>query len=385
VYLIINSNPWFSAVSDYSLQMCLYLKKNNTPILYCAHIDHTQMDVKCKEHSIPFFNMPIHHQNLFDFFKSFFLVTSLLFQNRKKLKYIIVFEGREHTLLALTKLCFPFLWKGKTLMRVRGQAQIVKSNLFSKMIYNYLTDRVIFAATCVKERMEFQVPEHKYKIQLYGKDYLDPAIKSRDDKGKSRDDKVKSRDDRIPWNDNNMTFLLLGRFDPVKGHDCLLQAYLKAKLSCSTNLVFIGKSENLKASDMREQYLPLFKKESNSDHKNLHIIDEQIPNLQSLLQHVHFGVIPSLDSEVICRVGVEFLQSGIPVLYSNAGALPEVFCDFSEFMFEKNNIEELTLKLEMACSIFSDKSKFSELKKQAQTIGLQKYNGNVYSNLFDHF
>ena len=40
---------------------------------------------------------------------------------------------------------------------------------------------------------------------------------------------------------------------------------------------------------------------------------------------VSFRVIPSLDSEVICRVGVEFLQSSIPVLHSDAGALSEVF------------------------------------------------------------
>lgn len=42
------------------------------------------------------------------------------------------------------------------------------------------------------------------------------------------------------------------------------------------------------------------------------------------MRRAHFGVVPSFDSEVICRVAVEFMQLGTPVLVSDAGALPEI-------------------------------------------------------------
>ena len=63
------------------------------------------------------------------------------------------------------------------------------------------------------------------------------------------------------------------------------------------------------------------------------------------MKNTTFGVIPSLDSETICRVGVEFLQAGIPVLYSDAGALPEVFSEFPEYKFKAGDVKELTQKL----------------------------------------
>lgn len=385
-YLILNSNPWFSAVSDYSLQMCLYLEKNGKTFLYGAHMGHTEMDKKCKEHNLPFVHVPIHVQNAWTIFKALFFISCFLFKNRASLKYIVAFEGREHTLLVITKILFPFLWNGKTLMRVRGQAQTVNSNFISKLIYNKLTDKIIFAAHCVKERMGFEIPECKTKIQLYGKDFKHQQ--------KALNEYV-FKASFPPLNLKSLTFLLLGRFDPIKGHHFLVQSYLKAKFKTQVNLVFIGKSENLKSQDMFETYSHMFHSEAQpvsihvenmyflgSADKTIYIVDEKFSDLHSLMQNVHFGVIPSLDSEVICRVGVEFLQCGVPVLYSNVGALPEVFCDSPEFMFEKNNVDELALKLEMASDIFNDKSKFDLLKKQAQTIGLQKYSGDIYKSLF---
>lgn len=364
MHLIFNSNPWFSAVSDYSLQMCLYLKREKNPILYCAHIGHTQMDKKCAEHDIPFFPIPLHHQNVFHVLKSFYVILKLLIQYRKDLKHVVAFEGREHALLVLTKILFPCLWRDKILIRVRGQAQAVKSNVFSRWIYNHLTDRVVFAATCVKNRMGFDVPDQKSRVQLYGKNFPES----------------RSGFFTPPWGDG-LTFLLLGRFDPVKGHDDLVQAYLKADLKIKSNLVFIGKSENLKSDDMRKDYLPLF--ESDLQHKkNLYVIDERISNLSAVLKQVHFGVIPSRDSEVICRVGVEFLHSGIPVLYSDAGALPEVFVDFPQFLFKKCDPADLAVKLELACAVFLESGKFEALQSQAKKVGKEKYHGDVYRNLF---
>lgn len=364
MYLVLNSNPWFSAVSDYSLQMSLCLKQENKNLLYCAHQGHTQMDKKCKEAQIPFKHIPIHHQNMFDFLKSFCVITFLLIKHRHALECVVAFEGREHTILALTKLFFPFLWKRKKLIRVRGQAQIVKSNPLVKFIYKCLTDQLICAAQCVQKRILFQTPPPCTKIQLYGKHFQSSG---------SIDLSFAQLDRQT-----EICFLLLGRFDPVKGHDNAIKAYLAAQFPVKTKLIFLGRSENILTKDMQEKYLPLF----SDGNKSLEIKDNLVENTAQWLQSIHFGLIPSLDSEVICRVGVEFLQSGVPVLYSNAGALPEVFSDFPQWGFQKDDIIDFTQKWEKACQLALQRHAFYELRKKCHAVGMEKYNGCVYLKLF---
>jgi len=100
------------------------------------------------------------------------------------------------------------------------------------------------------------------------------------------------------------------------------------------------------------------------------------------MQNVHFGIISSLDSEVVCRVGVEFLQSGVPCLYSDAGALPEVFSDFPEFNFKKGDEAALQLRMEEAEAIFNEQEKFKQLKEKSKKIGVEKYSLDNYRNIF---
>ena len=166
-HLFLNSNPWFSAVSDYSLQIAAYTNALDK-ILYCAEVGSTAMQEKCRNQQIPFFNVPIHNQTVKNFLTSFLFLIKILIKNKDNLKYIWVFEGREHTLCSIIKSFFPALWKNKKLIRVRGQAQAIKSNIFSKLIYNKITDKVIFAADCVKKRVNFQIKNNHSIVIYYG-------------------------------------------------------------------------------------------------------------------------------------------------------------------------------------------------------------------------
>lgn len=388
-HLFLNSNPWFSAVSDYSLQIALYVKTNHN-ILYCAEVGSTAMKDKCKQYDIPFVHSPIHNQTFINFFKSLFLLIKILSNHKQDLKYIWVFEGREHTLCCITKILFPFFWRGKKLIRVRGQAQNIKSNFVSKYIYNKITDKIIFAAECVKKRVQFNLKKDKFIVHYYGKTLF-------------------------PVKDNNTSFLIhpslpsidakkivftvIGRFDPVKGHDYLTEAYLKAKFKdlkgnfIKTQMVYIGYKANVNPKDIYSKYLNIFGEgkyidskyylENKNENKELFIIEEKIANIENLLSITAFGVIPSLDSEVICRVGVEFLQSGVPVLSSNVGALPEVFSDFPELIFNAGDINSLTNKLENSLNLFLDNEKYSNLKEKSKNIGIEKFSSHNYKNMIN--
>ncbi len=381
VYLFLNSNPWFSAVTDYSLQLCLYLKKQNCEILYGAEIGNTEMDKKCAEYNIPFLAIPIHRTNIFNFIISFFKVLRLLSSKNTNIKYFITFEGREHSLLIITRIIFPAWWHGKKIIRVRGQSQPIKASFFSKIVYKFYTDKIIFAAHCVLDRVQFSLPKKKYLVQLYCKD---------------------SEFKRIPLYEYNISnkfpllrttsliFLVLGRFDSVKGHDSIVEAFLKCSIKDNIQLLFIGKSENLNSQDMFSHYQGYFENKIQdgnkyyleSGSKSFYIVDEKMKDLSVLLPNIHFGIIASLDSEVICRVGVEYMQNGVPCIYSNVGALPEVLAAFPEFKFEKGDTHELAAKMEYCYSIFQDSGKYNSLKDKVKAEGIDKYGLDNYQNIF---
>jgi glycosyltransferase involved in cell wall biosynthesis len=388
-HLFLNSNPWFSAVSDYSLQIAIYVHATEN-ILYCSEVGSTAMQEKCKENKIPFFNIPIHNQTLINFMKSFFFILKFLFTNKKDLKYVWVFEGREHTLCSITKIIFPNLWRNKKLIRVRGQAQTVKSSFISKFIYNKVTDKVIFAANCVKKRVLFSLTNNNTIVHYYGKDISSIA---------SHQKEFYVQENFPILNPHNLLFLVIGRFDPIKGHDYLVDAFLKAKFidnfgsKLNTQLVFAGYKANINPKEMYAKYLKFFGEgkytenkfylESNKQGKQLFIIEEKLDNINDLLAITSFGIIPSLDSEVICRVGVEFLQCSIPVLSSDVGALPEVFSDFKNLIFKAGNVDLLTKKLEESSQLFLDKAVYNSLRKKAKEVGVDKYSSQNYKKLID--
>lgn len=388
-HLFLNSNPWFSAVSDYSLQIAIYLNKNES-ILYCSEVGSTAMSEKCKENSIPFINVPIHNQTIVNFVKSYFSILRILIINKESLKYIWVFEGREHTLCAILKIIFPFLWKNKKLIRIRGQAQIVRSNFLSKILYNKITNKIIFAANCVKERVLFKLNNNKCLVHYYCKNYID----------NKNDFDENYISEKLPkLNVDNLVFLVIGRYDPIKGHDYLVESFLKAKFidkngnNMSSQLIFIGYKANVNPKDIYDKYLEFFGigsyrnnfyyLESKEQEKKLYIIEEKLKNLKNILEVAKFGIIPSLDSEVICRVGVEFLQSSIPVLSSDIGALPEVFSDFEDLIFKAGSIESLTKKLEESAQLFLDKKSYFDLKNKTKKVGIEKYSLQNYNKLIE--
>ncbi len=380
-HLFLNSNPWFSAVTDYSYQLCLFLYQTEN-ILYCAESGSTAMDEKCKHIGIPFKNIPIHNQSLYNFLFCIISIFLILIKNRKSLKYIWVFEGREHTLCCLLKILFPNLFKNIKIIRIRGQAQKVKNNIFSKVVYNLLTDKIILAAECVKNRFNFKINSKKFLIHYYCKDT------------KVTQNTVVNYifDEDFPViNKDNLIFLVIGRFDLVKGHNYLIKSFLKAKLKPGAKLVLLGYKANLSPYDIYQKFLPefgsgkfnnnIFYLEKSDENKQLFIIEKKISDLENLMSVVSFGVIPSLDSEVICRVGVEFLQSSIPVLHSDAGALSEVFSDFSELKFQLKNENELIRKLEKASEFFSQVDKLKLLKEKAFEVGNNKFSLKNYKNI----
>ncbi|MEI8024879.1 MAG: glycosyltransferase family 4 protein [Pseudomonadota bacterium] len=123
--------------------------------------------------------------------------------------------------------------------------------------------------------------------------------------------------------------LIFGRFDPIKGHRefmVLWKQLLSEYIQCFPGearplLQIVGRNENLTKKDLLHAASTLGIRD------DVEILEGHVHNPSELLSSTAIGIIPSLGSEVICRVAQEFLLCGTPILVSKAGALHEVLFD----------------------------------------------------------
>ena len=408
-HIILNSNKWFSAVSDYSLQLAKYCHSESTNrVLYLAHAA-SPMHAKLQQQNILTQSIPLLPSGLLAFLKSWRVLSKVLNEHQQSAQVVVwTFEGREHTLCAIHKKIRKSLWKNALLVRVRGQAAAVKNGSLQKWLYTKATDRVVFAAKVVQQRTPFEFAPGHTRVFLYcaGNVLTPPAARAAPFGAD-----LESALDFFPGvpaiDPTSPLFVVVGRYDPVKGHDMLLRAFAKAEFQLphgkSAQLVFVGESQNVKASALYELAVTLLGSGSSSGelgavgtryfaaspvgNKKVFLYDERYGHLPALLKAAHFGVIPSFASEVICRVAVEFMQAGTPLLASRAGALPEVIHTKTEvihtpcgLLFAPENEVELQCALEQGMRLISNFAEHSKMREAAFERG-RNFELGQYKNL----
>jgi glycosyltransferase involved in cell wall biosynthesis len=121
--------------------------------------------------------------------------------------------------------------------------------------------------------------------------------------------------------------LIFGRIDPVKGHREFM-ALFKSMIALSETkktprprLKIVGLPANLSKKHLLEHAAAI-----GLDRGDFEIQCDRVFNVAELMSKVSLGVISSLGSEAICRVAQEFLLCGTPVVTTDVGSLPDVFC-----------------------------------------------------------
>lgn len=212
--------------------------------------------------------------------------------------HIFVYGGQETTLA----LCLP---AGPRVIRFRGQDQDMKrlpSPLARKVAESRL-DALLFPNEALAERFRpgASIPTAAVTLGCDANRFQARGL----------------------WKDQaSHEILCVGRFDPVKGHQRLFHIFSLAKNIAEQSMMLriIGEPANISVQELRAMAAAKGLVES----KDYVLQNERVPNLAHFMERAAVGVIPSLDSEVICRVGEEFLLCGTPLCVSGAGALDEL-------------------------------------------------------------
>lgn len=226
--------------------------------------------------------------------------------------WVIAYGGPE-TLLAK-------LLPGKT-ARFRGQ-EVPRgwvADLKHKVALSGL-DLVLVPSVCIEQQLQGLCANEKIKIVTLGVD----AAKYRRVVGEKRSERPE--------------LLVLGRLDPVKGHAALLNLMARVWSGWSEAqrplLHVVGEPANVSELDLRRL---IAEKKVESD---VRLTVERVADVAGLMSRATLGLVPSLGSEIICRVAEEFLLCGTPVVVSGVGSLNEILFRDAGGSYGDCNVDE---------------------------------------------
>ena len=214
------------------------------------------------------------------------------------------------------------------IVRTRGTTRILRNNWLNRKIHTDWTDYHITAGKIVTQRLLSVVPqiENKVKTIYFPANCTELSNKPGNNLRKEFE---------IP--ENARVLSVVGRIRPVKGQRILLQSFSEL-LSEFPDLILLiayrDTSEN-------EPEMTALRKDI-----NLLILKDNvrlIPEREDILQIMEFsvlGIVSSVDSEVICRVAMEFFSVGTPVVAFSTGCLPEIISHGQNGMLAKNKTSE---------------------------------------------
>jgi glycosyltransferase involved in cell wall biosynthesis len=116
-------------------------------------------------------------------------------------------------------------------------------------------------------------------------------------------------------------FGIIGRYSPVKGHRYFFEAAEEVSLvSPDAWFVVAGWNAQLNGEDMRAmaERAGIIERTRFTGRQN---------DIRDLIGSIDAGVIASIGSETVCRIAMEYMAMGIPVIAAGTNVIPEIIRD----------------------------------------------------------
>jgi len=214
------------------------------------------------------------------------------------------------------------------IVRTRGTTRPLRNHWLNRKMQTDWTDYHITAGEIVSQRLLSAVPQigNKVKTIYFPAECSELPLKP---------EKDFRREFKIP--ENSSVLAVVGRIRPVKGQRVLLQG-ISELLSEFPDLVLLMPYRDTSENEPEMTALRTAINQLDlKDHVRL------IPEREDILQIMEFadlGIVSSVDSEVICRVAMEFFSVATPVVAFPTGCLPEIIRHGQNGMLAKNKTSE---------------------------------------------
>ena len=296
---------WWNAEAAYAINLTRALTSRGNKIWLLVNKD-SPVHIKALDYNIPVIT---------DIELDSFSLIKQLSNLRKILKYIDLykiqiihsFKSNGSFLFSIARYLRPQLIH----IRTRGEARPPKNHFLNRLSYEKKScDGVIAVGDIVKTGInKLNAKIDQFETIYYG----DSPVPYKPDLNRINHPLFKS------LGPETITMALVGRTQDIKGHQIALKALAKIK-SLKIHLFFLVK-------DLEEYPDELVNIKQIIEDEELGkqvTVTDFLPDLGDTLSLIDFGIIPSLASEVNCRVAVEFFSLAKPVIVFPTGSLPEV-------------------------------------------------------------
>ena len=295
---------WWNAEAAYALNIAKAFDRHGVKVWMIVNAD-SPVHQKALDSGIPVLT-------------DIFLDAASLWVHRRNLKKLLQFvDDNEIQLINSFKSAGSFLFSmvrkrrpHLTYIKTRGEARPPKTHFLNRRMYGKKScDGVIAVGNLVKGWIEALNPVGVPIQTIYYCSDTVPAPETPTEQVRKN----------LGISKTAKTMALIGRIHDIKGHLVLLKA-LNRLSPAKYSVIFLIKDLNEFPEELAKVKTYILK---HGMKQQIKILGFQ-QSLGDLLQCVDLGVIPSLESEVNCRVAVEFFSAGIPVLAFPTGSLPEV-------------------------------------------------------------
>lgn len=272
---------------------------------------------------------------------------------KEKIDVINAHRGEGHFYASLLKKIFrPKL----AIIRTRGDIRPPKSNLFNHYLNHKLTDGVITSCKILEESYKKNLNFDSYNLKNIpvgiDADYFSPDYKSHLRQKLNLDEKTP-------------VIGMVGRLSPVKGHIYFIEA-AKFVLEKVPQAIFLIAGEDAQIS---KKELKEIVKKSRME-KNF-IFVGRVEDVREVIGALDIGVAASIGSESVCRVALEYMAMGKPVIATQINAIPEVvFEGENGFLVQPENEKEIG---EAILKLLNDEKNRKKMGEKSRQLTVEKF------------
>lgn len=277
----------------------------------------------------------------------------------EKIDIINAHRGESHIAAALTN---HLLKKKTVLVRTRGDVRTPSNNPFNRHLNCKFTDGIITTCDILRESYidKLHFCENKVITIPVGIDH---------DLFSPRRDGMRWRQ-RLELPEKSPVVGIVGRLSPVKGHRYFIEsAKLILKRVPKTVFIICGEDAQISSSDLKSKVRDMGMEE------NFRFVD-RVKDIREIISLFDVGVVSSVGSETVCRVALEYMSMGKPVVGTRVNAIPEVVHHgINGFLVEPGIPEQMAEALACILENQSEKVRFGE---NSRNLVLEKFT-------LDHF
>ena len=362
--ILITSNVrWWNAEAAYAATLARELLNAGHKV-WVLTLPNSLNETKLRSWNLPIItDIPLSSSNPWQLWQAYRRLQSLI--EEQQIQIVNAHRSEGFPLLVLLRQRL----KSFALIRTRGTTRPLRDHWLNRKLHEDWIESVIVPAQVIASQLRqvLNLPSERLQVIYYP---VNPS--SIDSQGESEAQQSRLEClDRLGIPRQCRVIGIVGRIRPVKGQRILLKSFATLRKRFP-DIVLLMLYRDTNETEAEWQGLLQDLVESNLQ-QSVYLYGYREDVLE-IMRHTDIGVVSSVDSEVICRVAVEFFSVGTPVIAFPTGALPEIIQDGVTGRIAKDkSAEALDEILEW---MLESPERIAEFGKNARQQSLERFDPN---------